>query len=202
MGLVGAGMGLPLKVLAQWLPTPRQSLGPFYPGDPAIGDDNDLARVPGRAGIAQGTLLDLHGTVRTASGAPVPGARVEIWQCNAFGRYHHPRDRSDRPLDPHFQGHGHFVTGADGRYRFRTIRPVPYPGRTPHIHFRVVPRGAAELVTQMYVEGEPANEHDMLLRRVTDPQERRRLIVPLRPAAGEHAELAATFDIILAGTGA
>lgn len=200
-GLV-AGLTTPLTSWAQWLLTPRQSLGPFYPVVPILDADNDLARVPGGDGFARGTLLDLAGTVSTAAGDPVAGARVEIWQCNAFGRYHHPRDQGNRPLDPNFQGHGHFITGPDGRYRFRTIRPVPYPGRTPHIHFRVVGDGIDELVTQMYVEGEPANERDMLLRRVTDPEQRRQLIVALGPAAGPDAELAGTFDIVVARIGA
>ena len=86
---------------------------------------------------------------------------MEIWQCDANGRYRHPRDRGDVEEDPNFQGFGHTVTDADGHYRFRTIRPVPYPGRTPHIHAAVIQEGARPFVTQIYVADEPLNLRDL-----------------------------------------
>src|SRR5204863_6196939 len=94
------------------------------------------------------------------------------------GRYHHPGDRSAAPIDPGFQGYGETVSTDEGGYRFRTIRPVAYTGRTAHIHFAVtVPRGG-KLVTQMYVEGEPGNARDMVLNGIRDPEARKAVIVP------------------------
>src|SRR5690606_26639932 len=98
----------------------------------------------------QGVVTHLRGRVLDARGAPMPGAVVEIWQCDALGRYRHPRDRQDG-RDPGFQGRGRLSTGPDGSYAFRTIRPVPYPGRTPHIHLAVAVSGREPLVTQLYI---------------------------------------------------
>jgi protocatechuate 3,4-dioxygenase, beta subunit len=140
----------------------------------------------------------VFGRVRDVEGRAVPGARVEIWQCNAFGRYHHAGDSRNVPLDPGFQGYGETVSTADGAYRFRTIRPIAYPGRTPHIHFAItVPQGG-KLVTQMYVEGEAGNERDGVLRNIRDPEARKSVIVPLKAAPELDAgALAGQFDIVL-----
>jgi protocatechuate 3,4-dioxygenase beta subunit len=189
--------GLPWRALAQArVATPRQTAGPFYPREFPADGDNDLVAVKGRSGLAKGELLLLAGTVMDQSGRPLAGARVEIWQCNAFGRYHHPGDSSSAPLDPDFQGWGEFVTGANGDYRFRTIKPVPYPGRTPHIHFRISGRAVPELVTQMYIEGEPGNERDGVLGWISDPRQRAAVIVRLDKAPDGKA-LAGRFDIVL-----
>jgi protocatechuate 3,4-dioxygenase beta subunit len=128
-------------------------------------------------------------------------SRVEIWQCNAFGRYHHPRDRRDAPIDENFQAYGRSTTGGDGLYRFRTIRPVHYPGRTPHIHFAVSGPGIDTLVTQMYVAGEPRNASDGLLNSVSDASARARLIVELLPVPGSSDALMGRFDLVLAADG-
>jgi len=138
------------------------------------------------------------GRVLDRDGRPVPGALVEIWQCDAHGRYLAPADRGRAARDPRFQGHGRTLTDAGGGYRFRTIRPVPYPGRTPHIHFRLGRGGRELLTTQMYVAGEPLNEGDFLLNSIRDPAERARLLVALRPAEEvEAGSLAGMFDIVL-----
>ncbi|MGF1663441.1 MAG: response regulator, partial [Kineosporiaceae bacterium] len=105
---------------------------------------------------------------------PVVDSLVDIWQCDALGRYRHPRDPG--PRDEGFQGYGRVRTNGDGAYRFRTIRPVPYPGRTPHIHFAVTVPGGTPWTTQMYVAGEPLNERDFLLAQVRDPAARARLL--------------------------
>jgi len=142
-------------------PTPRMTEGPFYPNTFPKDMDADLTRVDGRAGVAQGTLLDVSGRVVDRSGAPRAGARVEIWQCDAQGQYHHVGGPEG---DENFQGFGFVNTDAEGRYAFRTIKPVPYPGRTPHIHFNVVENGKRRLTSQMFVEGEAQNERDGLYR--------------------------------------
>jgi protocatechuate 3,4-dioxygenase beta subunit len=180
-------------------PTPAQTAGPFYPLTLPADADNDLIRVAGHEGSAIGTVTSIAGRILDRGGHPITGARVEIWQCDAHGRYHHVRDdRAGSPLDENFQGYGQTMTDAAGGYSFRTIRPVPYPGRTPHIHFAVSAPGSPRLVTQMYVAGEPQNEHDGVLMNIRDPAARARLIVPLHPdAAAPLGALAGTFDIVI-----
>lgn len=181
--------------------TPRQPLGPFYPDEMPLDRDNDLVRVKGHDAHAVGEVTHVFGQVRGMDGRPVQGARVEIWQCDSRGRYIHTADAGRGRSDPHFQGYGRIVTDADGRYRFRTIKPVPYPGRTPHIHFAVEARNFDRLVTQMYVAGDPRNARDGLLQSVRDPAARQALIVPLAPAGRVEADaLAGTFDIVLGKT--
>lgn len=195
LGLLAAGRPLPAWA-QRLLRTPRQSRGPFYP----LERDNDLVTVAGGSGLAKGEVTQVVGRVLDEAGRPIRQARVEIWQCNAFGRYHHPWDRRDAPLDPNFQGYGQFVTGADGGYRFRTIKPVPYPGRAPHIHFAIGGPGFEPLITQMYVAGSPDNARDALLNGIGDPHARQRLVVPFERPAGS-ADLLAQFDLVLAGDG-
>jgi protocatechuate 3,4-dioxygenase beta subunit len=192
------GLLLPGAALAGSLlePTPRQSAGPFYPTELPLDDDNDLTRISGSSGVASGEISDLSGRLVDVNGRPLGGLRIEIWQCDANGRYRHPRDPGTREPDPHFQGHGHTLTDADGRYRFRTIRPVPYPGRTPHIHFAVFPEGTQPFTSQLYVAGDPGNDSDFLYRRV--PAERRHLVTAeFVPGGSGDAALAADFDIVL-----
>ena len=179
------------------LPTPRQTAGPFYPVDWSGDVDADLVRVAGEAARAQGVVTHLRGRVLDAQGGPVPGAVVEIWQCDAFGRYRHPRDRQDG-RDLGFQGRGRAATGPDGSYAFRTIRPVPYPGRTPHIHVAVLVPGREPLVTQFYVAGEPLNERDGLFGRLRDPWQREAVLLRLEPAERiEPGALLASRDVVL-----
>jgi protocatechuate 3,4-dioxygenase beta subunit len=123
--------------------------------------------------------------------------RIEIWQCDANGRYRHSRDTHSTPVDPNFQGFGHTLTDAEGRYRFRTIRPVPYPGRTPHIHAALFRAGTEPFVTQIYVANEPQNTEDFLFRRI--PQELRPLVsAHFVPSQTEEVAFTARFDFILA----
>ena len=178
------------------LSTPDQPAGPFYPEELPLDDDNDLVHVTGQDAPALGSKTDLTGRLLDLNGRPLGGARIEIWQCDANGRYRHPRDPGHQPIDPGFQGIGHTVTNAKGDYRFLTIKPVPYPGRTPHIHVAVFPDGEPPFVTQLYVEGEPRNDEDFLYRRI--PAERRHLVtVPFQPARGTDHDLKATWDIVL-----
>ena len=196
-GLLAAG---PLLARSLLEPTPRQPAGPFYPAELPLDDDNDLTRVRGRGGVASGEISDLTGQVLGPDGRPLAGMRIEIWQCDANGRYHHPDDPGRGPLDANFQGFGHTVTDAEGRCRFRTIRPVEYPGRTPHIHVAVRPEWDPPFVTQLYVRGDPRNEHDFLFRRI--PAERRHLVqADFTGVNGGDALLAAVFDIVLGSDG-
>lgn len=184
---------------AALIASPRQTLGPFYPRDWEGDVDNDLVVVTGEAARAIGQVVHVEGRVLDLGGAPVAGAEVEIWQCDGQGIYRHPRDEEGgRRRDAGFQGRGRTLTEAAGRYRFRTIRPVPYPGRTPHIHFKVAPAGGRELVTQMYVFGEPENAGDGILNSIRDARQRDSVIVRLEPADRlEAGALAATFDIVI-----
>lgn len=164
---IGASALAPLaatRVLAEDRPaTPRMTEGPFYPTSFPRDTDSDLTRVEGRAAAARGSVLDVSGRVLDRSGAPRAGARVEIWQCDTQGEYHHVGGREG---DPDFQGFGAAIADADGRYAFRTIRPVAYPGRTPHIHFNVLEGGKRRLTSQIFVEGEPGNARDGLYRQL------------------------------------
>jgi protocatechuate 3,4-dioxygenase beta subunit len=208
LGVGAAGLALsyvsPSSLLAETpslVSTPRQGRGPFYPSTIPADSDNDLVHVAGKTVRANGVVIRLFGRVSDERGRVLPGARIEIWQCNAFGRYHHPRDRRNAPLDPHFQGYGRFTTGDDGMYRFRTIRPVPYPGRAPHVHFAISATNIETLVTQMYVAGEPQNARDFLLGSVRDARARESLIVRLEDSPEAPGELVGRFDLVLSGDG-
>jgi len=155
-------------------PTPSQTEGPFYPVELPADSDFDLLR-NGQVDYRQGEPAWVEGVVTDTRGTPVSGAVVEIWQCDHAGRYHHPGDGNR--ADPAFQGFGQVSVGRDGRYRFRTLKPVPYSGRTPHIHVKVKLDRRTLLTTQLYVAGDPGNERDFLWRRL-DEQGRAALTVP------------------------
>ncbi|HKU98775.1 MAG TPA: protocatechuate 3,4-dioxygenase [Vineibacter sp.] len=197
---MSAFLAAPALVRAQTLvPTPAQTEGPFYPVVLPLDADNDLVQVQGVSSPAGGIVTHISGRVRNATGQPITGARVEIWQCDAQGLYDHPGQSDLARRDRGFQGFGRTATQADGVYRFRTIRPVAYSGRTPHIHFRIVAPDGRRLTTQMYVAGEPGNERDGVLRAIRDPRQRQQVVVTLAPADGaEHGALAGVFDIVLA----
>jgi protocatechuate 3,4-dioxygenase beta subunit len=202
-GLLGASsllvacMAAPHWAAAALLPTPPQTRGPFYPDQLPLDTDNDLVTMAGAGKEAEGIVTHIHGQVLDLAGQPVRGVLVEIWQCDANGRYRHSGDRRGVPRDPGFQGYGKALTDGEGRYRFRTIRPVPYPGRAPHIHFALKPPEDRGLVTQMYVAGDPHNAADRLLNSIRDPQLRARLLVPLDAHPQHASELLGRFDIVL-----
>lgn len=163
--LGAAAAALPALAQARLLPTPPATEGPFYPQSFPLDADSDLVQVAGRGGRARGQIAYLAGRLVTPDGRPIAGAEVEIWQCDAGGVYHHVGEHS-RGADPNFQGYGKAKTAADGTFRFRTIKPVPYPGRTPHIHVIVAGQGLPKLTTQIYSAGEPRNERDFLFRSI------------------------------------
>ncbi len=195
VGGLAATLALPVFIrdaLAQMSlrPTPSQTEGPFYPV--TLPDDTDFDLLAqGRLRYTRGNATSLTGTVTDTSGRPLRGAVVEIWQCDEQGHYHHPGDGGR--ADPAFQGFGRVVAGSDGSYRFRTIRPVAYTGRTPHIHVKVKLAERELLTTQLYVEGDPGNERDGLWRRL-GAADRAAITVPFQPAADG---LQARFTIVV-----
>ena len=172
-------------------PTPAQTEGPFYPVELPADTDFDLLR-NGSLAYPEGQAVWLEGTVTDPAGRPLAGAQVEIWQCDQAGHYHHPGDGGK--ADRRFQGFGRVTVGQDGSYRFRTIRPAPYSGRTPHIHLKVRLGGREVLTTQVYVAGEPRNRADFLWNAL-DESERAALTVPFRQSGDM---LKASFPIVVA----
>jgi protocatechuate 3,4-dioxygenase beta subunit len=182
------------------VPTPAQTEGPFYPTAFPADADGDLVQVRGQAARAMGTVLHLEGRVLGSDGRALSGATVEIWQCDAQGLYDHPGQRGRDRRDQAFQGYGRLMVDAAGAYRFRTLRPVAYPGRAPHIHLKVATGDGRRLTSQFYVAGEPQNERDGLFRRAaSQPGQRERIEMKLEPANGiEAGALAAKMDIVIA----
>jgi protocatechuate 3,4-dioxygenase beta subunit len=183
------------------LRTPRQTEGPFYPDKLPLDTDNDLVTVNDSTTPAVGDITWLSGRILDAKGDPVRNAQVEIWQVDNNGVYLHSGSASHARRDSNFQGFGRFVTGSSGEYLFRTIKPRPYPGRTPHIHFAVKTKGQEKFTTQCYVKGEPQNERDGVLKGIRDRKARESVIVPFEPLKDSRiGELAARFDIVLGFT--
>ena len=202
--LGGAGaVSAPRLAFAQTkLPrTPGQILGPFYPVAAQPEQTTDLTKVPGRQGRAEGQVLDVTGRVLNLSGEPVRNAKIEVWQANQHGRYTHASDNNHRaPLDPNFEGFAVLATDAEGRYRFKTIKPGAYPAgpnlfRPPHIHFQVTGR-TDRLVTQMYFENEKYNDTDPFLNSARSKD---LLITKLLqpPSDAEPDSKLVMFDIVL-----
>jgi len=178
--------------------TPGQTEGPFYPLSFPVDMDADLVRVKGQAARAMGQITHVSGRVLDRRGEIVRGATLEIWQCDANGIYNHPRAPGHARHDRGFQGYGRTEVDAAGRYAFRTIRPVAYPGRTPHIHFKVHAPGLGRLTTQLYIAGEPQNATDAVLNAVRDRAARESVIVRLEDASDvEPGALKGTFDVVL-----
>lgn len=176
--------------------TPADAEGPFYPVEIPEDSDNDLLRVMGRDAVAGGLLTYLHGRVMDREGQRIDGARVEIWQCDHAGVYHHPGDAGTP--DDNFQGFGAMVTNRQGEYHFRTLRPVPYTGRTPHVHYRVTAAGFDRLTTQLYVAEEGESNRDDFLYQRHSPAEQARVTASFQSLEGAPSgPLAAQFDIVL-----
>jgi protocatechuate 3,4-dioxygenase beta subunit len=183
------------------LQTPRQTEGPFYPDHLPLDTDNDLIIVNDSLTPAVGEITWLSGRILDAKGDPIRNAIVEIWQCDNRGVYLHSGSDNKTKRDANFQGFGRFLTGSSGEYLFRTIKPVAYPGRTPHIHFAVKYKGRDKFTTQCYIQGEPQNERDGVLRGISDAKARASVIVPFTPVKNSKAgELAAKFDIVMGFT--
>jgi protocatechuate 3,4-dioxygenase, beta subunit len=201
LGAGAAFMTVPGAFAEALIPTPRQTEGPFYPNRLPLDTDNDLIIVNDQLTPAVGEITHLSGRILDVRGEPVRNALVEIWQVDSRGSYLHSGSANQEKRDRNFQGFGRFLTGSSGEYYFRTIKPVPYPGRTPHIHYAVKLRGEKKFVTQCYVKGEPANLRDGILNAIRDPKARESVIVDFAPIKHSRAgELAARFDVVLGFT--
>ena len=181
--------------------TPKQTEGPFYPDKMPLDTDNDLIVINDALTPAVGTIAYLSGTVTDSKGNPLRNTLVEIWQVDNNGIYLHTRGGNREKWDSNFQGYGRFLTDSKGRYFFRTLKPSPYSGRTPHIHMAVSAKGQRKLTTQCYIKGEPRNENDFILKRIKDSRARNSLVIPFNKIAGSKVgEVGAQFDIVLGWT--
>lgn len=181
--------------------TPAQTEGPFYPDRLPLDTDNDLLIINDDITPAVGEITHLSGRILDANGNPIRNALVEIWQVDKHGAYLHRGSENHAQRDKNFQGFGRFLTGSTGDYYFRTIKPVAYPGRTPHIHFAVKMKGREKFTTQCYIQGEPANDRDMIFRSIRDKKARESVAVEFAPVKNSRiGELAAKFDVVLGYT--
>ncbi len=188
-------------LFAEELLTPAMTEGPFYPDKLPLDTDNDLLILNDAITPAIGEITHLTGKVMDQKGNPIRNARIEIWQVDGNGVYLHTNGGDRNKQDQNFQGFGRFTTGLKGEYYFRTVKPVTYPGRTPHIHVAVYVKNKRVLATQCLINGHALNEKDGLFKRIVDPALRQTLLVDFNPLAGSKiGELTANFDIVVGVT--
>ena len=181
--------------------TPAQTEGPFYPDHLPLDTDNDLLVINDAITPAVGDITWLSGKILNAAGEPIRNALVEIWQVDNHAVYIHSGSDNAGKHDKNFQGFGRFLTGSTGEYLFRTIKPVPYPNRTPHIHFAIKTKGPEKFTTQCYIKGHEQNEKDGVLRGLKDGPGKDSLMVDFAAIkASKASELAANFNIVLGFT--
>ncbi|MDB5349393.1 MAG: protocatechuate 3,4-dioxygenase beta subunit [Planctomycetota bacterium] len=181
--------------------TPKQTEGPFYPDKLPLDTDNDLIILNDSLTPAVGEITHLSGRILDAKGNPLRNAVVEIWQVDNHGAYLHSGTDNKDKRDKNFQGYGRFLTGSTGEYYFRTVKPVAYPGRSPHIHYKIGKSGKELLTTQCYVKGDPGNARDGVYRGLRDPKARDSVTIDFAPLKDSKiGELAAKFDIVLGYT--
>jgi protocatechuate 3,4-dioxygenase, beta subunit len=205
MGAFGAALfHTPGLFAEQLFATPSLTEGPFYPDKLPLDQDNDLIKISDSITPAVGQITHLTGKVTDAAGSPIRDAVVEIWQCDAHAVYLHTADSGPKAAqqDKHFQGFGRFTTASDGGYRFRTIKPVPYPQRpAPHIHVKVKRGGREVLTTQFLIRGHEGNARDGVYSGLGDLIDRELLLVDFVPLAeSKIGELSAVFNIVLGRT--
>lgn len=201
LGACGASLFTTPGLYAELIQTPAQTEGPFYPDKLPLDTDNDLLIINDKLTPGVGEITHVTGKILDAKGNPLKNAVVEIWQCDANGAYLHSGSDNGGKRDGNFQGFGRFLTGSTGEYYFRTIKPVPYPQRTPHIHYKVLKGGKELLTTQLYVKGHPGNEKDFIWKGVRDEKLRNAITVDFAPIKGSKTgELAAKFDLVLGVT--
>ncbi|MGA9040604.1 MAG: protocatechuate 3,4-dioxygenase subunit alpha [Terriglobales bacterium] len=177
------------------LATPSQTVGPFF----HIGCSKLL--MPDLAGEeVAGVRITIEGRILDGDANPVPDAMIEIWQANAFGKYDHPADTQEKPLDPDFKGFGRVATDRNGKFRFTTIKPGSVPGientvQAPHLVVSIFMRGLLKrLVTRIYFPGDSENDNDPVLNSVALP--RRKTLIARKAEGPEEVLL---WDVILQG---
>jgi protocatechuate 3,4-dioxygenase beta subunit len=190
---------MPGYLAADLAKTPRTTEGPFYPDKLPLDTDNDLLIITDSIDSAVGTISHVTGRVLGVDGAPLRNCLVEIWQCDNQGAYLHSGTSNAEKRDRHFQGYGRFLTDTEGRYYFRTIKPVPYPGRTPHIHFAVSRGRERLLTTQLFVKDDPGNARDGIYQAMGDRKDA--VTADFAPMKNSKiGELMAGFEIIVGDT--
>lgn len=195
--LLGSALLLVPGVFADLVQTPRQTEGPFYPDHLPLDTDNDLIIVNDKLTPASGEITHLSGRILDSRGEPIRNALVEIWQADHNGAYLHSGTTNRDKRDSNFQGFGRFLTGSTGEYYFRTIKPVPYPGRTPHIHFALKLKGQEKWTTQCYIKGYAGNARDGIYNSIKDRAARESVTIDFAPIPNSRSgELAARFDIV------
>ena len=201
LGLSSALWLVPGAFAEQLTLTPKQTQGPFYPDKLPLDTDNDLLTINDTITPAVGDITWLSGRILDSRGEPISNALIEIWQVDNNGAYLQSRTNNKEKRDTNFQGFGRFLTGSSGEYLFRTLKPVPYPGRTPHIHFAVNLKGRDKFTTQCYIKGNAGNQRDGVLRGIRDPKQLASVMVPFEPLKNSKiGELAAHFDIVMGFT--
>lgn len=201
MAMGTASLMVPGVFAEELIRTPYQTEGPFYPDHLPLDTDNDLLVINDAITPAVGEVTHLSGRILDASGNPLRNALVEIWQVDHHGAYLHSGSGNREQADGNFQGFGRFLTGSTGEYYFRTVKPVPYPGRTPHIHFAVKKQGQETFTTQCYVKDHEGNGRDFILNRIPAGAVRDSVLVDFAAIPDSRiGELAARFDIVLGYT--
>jgi protocatechuate 3,4-dioxygenase beta subunit len=205
LGALGASfVAAPALFAVDLFRTPAMTEGPFYPDKIPLDTDNDLIIVGKNTTPAVGEITHLTGKVLDVNGAPVKNVVIEIWQCDANAVYLHSSDSGPkaRQQDKNFQGFGRCTATEKGEYRFRTIKPVPYPGRpAPHIHFKVK-KGNRELLTsQIFVRGHAGNARDGVFNGIRDLIDRELVTTDFKPVKDSKiGELQAYFEIVIGHT--
>ncbi len=194
--LTAAGLWAPGAFAELLTMTPAMTEGPFFPDKLPLDQDNDLIRMSDHTTPAVGTITNLSGRVLDKNGNPVKDALVELWQADDHGTYIHTKGAAQGERDPGFQGYGKFETAKDGGWKFRTIKPGLYTGRTRHYHFGVTLKGQPRFTTQLFFKDEPGNAKDGILRGLRDEKLLAAVVREFKPVA-DTKELAATWDIVL-----
>ena len=190
LGTAAASLALPAWAQPARLKLPEVTEGPFYPPkrwramQPDWDADLTRVRNGSQTLVAQGEHLGLELRVVDTAGKAVDKVEFEIWQCDVNAIYRHPSERDEDRMDKGFQGFGAALTNAQGAVSFRTIKPVAYPGRTPHIHIKLRHATFGELTSQLFLAGDPGNTRDGIWRRL-GAQRQSALDMALLPAAGD-----------------
>ena len=192
-----AGMWVPGAFAEALTLTPRTTAGPYFPDKLPLDQDNDLLRITNDITPAIGIIANVGGRVLDKDGQPLKDALVELWQADDAGCYIHSNgEQRGKKRDAHFQGYGKFETAGDGAWRFRTLKPGLYTGRTRHYHFGITLPGRRIFTTQLYFAGEPGNARDGLLNGIRDEAQKASVIREFKPIAGS-PEFAAAWDIVM-----